>query len=133
VQIGKTRTIMVAVKAQDGSTIKSYSVIITVAPASKVATLKGLSTSVGTLSPAFAASTTSYKISLAKGVTSINFTPTATESHATVKVDGKTVVSGNASSAIALQAGITKNIVVEVTAQNGTAKKSYTIAITAAK
>ena len=57
--------------------------------------------SAGSLVPAFASATTSYTASVAlHPVTSLAVTPTVADSTATVKVNGLTVASGTASSAI---------------------------------
>ena len=83
-----------------------------------VATLKSLSLSQGTLSPAFSASRTNYTAKVKNNVTSCKLYATATDDKATVAVGGKE----------ALEVG--KNTrTVTVTAQNGT-QKTYTIVIT---
>jgi len=61
---------------------------------------------------------------------SITVTPTAGESHATVKVNGAAVAGGSTSGAISLNVGA-NNILVVVTAQSG-ATKTYTITATRA-
>lgn len=96
------------------------SATLTVADAAKpgVATLKSLSLSQGTLSPAFAANRTNYTAKVKNNVTSCKVYATATDGKATVAVGGKE----------ALEVG--KNTrTVTVTAQNGT-QKTYTIVIT---
>ena len=83
----------------------------------------------------FASGTTSYTASAANSVSHVKLTPTTNDSGATVKV-GKgtglaTVTSGTASAAISLWGG--KNaITVEVTAEDGTTKKTYTVTVTRA-
>ena len=95
------------------------------------ATLSGLGLSSGTLSPAFAAGTTSYTVSVANTVTSITLTPTVTASGATVKVAGTAVASGSASAAQALSVG-TNTIAVVVTAADGSTSQAYTVTATRA-
>ena len=85
---------------------------------------------------AFASGTTSYTASVENTVTHVKLRPTVNESNATVKV-GKgssltAVTSGNASSAIALAVGANA-LKVEVTAHDGTTKKTYTVTVTRAK
>jgi hypothetical protein len=58
-------------------------------------------------------------------------TPTANESHATIKVNGATVVSGSASGSISLSVG-SNTITTVVTALDGTTKKTYTVVVTRA-
>ncbi len=80
--------------------------------------LTGLTTSAGTLSPAFSELTTSYILNLQNSVTSITVTPTAEISGATITVNGASVTSGSASAAIPLTVGV-NNVAVEVTAPDG--------------
>ncbi|WP_431027700.1 S-layer homology domain-containing protein [Lysinibacillus sp. LZ02] len=101
----------------------------TVAPSAN-ANLSDLVLSNGTLSPAFAAGTTSYTANVANNVTSVNVTPTVADSNATVTVNGTAVVSGQASGNIALNVGA-NTITIGVTAQDDTIK-TYTIIVTRA-
>ena len=102
-------------------------------------TASGSSSASGTfsafaLSPAFDKDTLSYSASVANSVTHAKLTPTVDDSKATVRV-GKvgslaTVVSsGLASGAIALDVG-DNDLVVQVTAEDTTNTKTYTVTIT---
>ena len=96
------------------------SATLTVSDAAKpgVATLKLLSLSEGTLSPAFSSGRTSYTAKVKYEVTSCKVFATATDGKATVAVGGKEALA------------VGKNTrTVTVTAQNGT-QKTYTIVIT---
>ncbi len=95
------------------------------------ATLSGLVLSSGTLSPTFAAGTTSYTVSVANTVTSITITPTVNTSGATVKVAGTTVASGSASASQALSVG-TNTLAIVVTAADGSTTETYTLTATRA-
>jgi len=95
------------------------------------ADLSGLSLSSGTLSPAFAAATTSYTASVPNATTSITVTPTLADTTATVTVNGTIVASGTASGAISLAVG-TNVISTVVTAQDGTTQSTYTTTVTRA-
>ena len=95
------------------------------------ATLSGLVLSSGTLSPTFAAGTTSYTVSVANTVTSITITPTVNASGATVKVAGTTVASGSASASQALSVG-TNALSIIVTAADGSTTETYTLTATRA-
>ena len=123
-------TITTVVTAQDGTTIKTYTVVVTRAP-SAVATLSNLALSSGTLSPSFASGTTSYTASVANSVTAITVTPTVSDATATVTVNGTTVASGSASGSIALAVG-QNTITTVVTAQDGTTNSTYTVVVTRA-
>ena len=122
-------TVTIVVTAQDGVTTKTYSItIIRAVPISNDATLSGLAISAGTLSPTFTAGTIAYTAGVGDSVTSTTVTPTATESHATITVNGTTVVSGSASGAISLNVG-NNTVTIVATAQDGTTTKTYTITI----
>ncbi|MFZ2279949.1 MAG: cadherin-like beta sandwich domain-containing protein, partial [Prosthecobacter sp.] len=93
------------------------------------ASLAGLASSAGALSPAFAGGTISYATpAVGSGTTTVTCTPTVSESHATVTVNGVAVTSGSSSGPISLGSGTTV-INVQVTAQDGVTKQTYTIAV----
>ena len=119
-------TINTIVTAQNGTSARLYAIIVTRAPSTN-ANLAALSLSNGTLSPAFATGTTGYTVSV--NTTSITVTPTASDATATVTVNGKTVASGAASTAIPLAVGH-NTITTTVTAQDGTTTNTYTITVT---
>ncbi|MCJ8166670.1 Ig-like domain-containing protein [Pontibacter sp. E15-1] len=89
--------------------------------------LSALTLSSGTLSPTFAAGTTSYTASVPNSTTSVTVTPTVADAKATVKVNGTAVTSGNASGAIALNVG-SNTITVNVTAEDESTK-AYTLTV----
>jgi CSLREA domain-containing protein len=121
--------ISVAVTAQDGTTIQTYTIAVNRAGAlSNNASLSNLAISSGTLTPAFAANTLNYTDAVANAVTTVTVTPTTADANATVKVNGTTVASGAASGAINLAVGV-NNITVAATAQDGTTVQTYTIAV----
>ena len=95
------------------------------------ATLSGLTISAGTLTPAFASSTTGYTASVANAISSVTVTPTATDAGATITVNGVSVASGAASASIPLNVG-PNTITTVVTAPDGITTKTYTIDITRA-
>jgi hypothetical protein len=120
-------TITVKVTAQDGITVKTYKVTVIRAP-SNIANLNALTLSAGSINPTFAAGTTAYTLAVANGIASTIVTPTVMDSTSTVKVNGSLVTSGTASALIPLKVGANL-ITVEVTAQDGTTKKSYKITV----
>ena len=95
------------------------------------ATLSGLAISSGTLSPTFAAGTTSYTVAVANTVTALTITPTVNASGATVRVGSTTVASGSASASQALSVG-TNALSVVVTAADGSTSETYTVTATRA-
>jgi gliding motility-associated-like protein len=122
--------VSVAVTAQDGTTLNTYTITVTRAAAANANILK-LKLSAGVLSPTFAQATLSYTASVANTVSSVTITPTTSDSNATVKVNGVTVASGTASPAIALSVG--SNVITTVaTAQDGVTTKTYTVTVTRA-
>jgi hypothetical protein len=96
---------------------------------STVATLSNLALSSGSLSPAFASSTTNYTAVVANAVNALTVIPALTESAASVKVNGVAVASGSASGSIPLSVG-SNTLTVLVTAQDGTTTKTYTVTVT---
>ncbi|MFC5404806.1 cadherin-like beta sandwich domain-containing protein [Cohnella soli] len=125
-----SNSISIVVKAQDGTTTKTYTVTVTRAPSSE-AGLNGLTLSSGSLSPTFATGTLGYAASVANSVSSITVTPTVSESNATVKVNGATVASGTTSGAINLSVGVNE-ITIVVKAQDGTTTSTYSVTVTRA-
>jgi gliding motility-associated-like protein len=123
-------TITLLVTAQDGTTTNSYTLTVYRAPSTD-ANLAGLILSAGTLSSAFAATTTTYTESVDNTVSSITFTPTVEDVTATVTVNGTAVASGSASAAIPLSVG-NNTVTTVVTAQDGTTTGTYTVVITRA-
>jgi gliding motility-associated-like protein len=122
--------IPIKVTAQDGVTIKIYTVVVTRAP-SPNDYLSNLKPSAGALSPTFSAGTVSYTASVVNGADSITITPTTAVSTSTVKVNGTAVASGTASAPIALSVGANP-ITTVVTAQDGTTNRTYTLTVTRA-
>ncbi|MFK7698670.1 autotransporter domain-containing protein [Pseudomonas caspiana] len=101
------------------------------AAVSSDATLSNLIASSGTFSPSFSSGTSSYSVAVASNVSSITFTPTASDSNATITVNGITVASGATSPAITLTTG-QNTISVTGTAQDGSTTQLYTITVTRA-
>ena len=131
-----SNTIDVEVTAQDGTTIKTYTITVTRAAASNDATLSALTTTATGLSPVFASGTNSYTASAANATTSVTVTPTSNQANATiaVQVNGggySSVTSGSASGALNLNVG-SNAIDIKVTAQDGTTINTYTITVTRA-
>ena len=122
-------TITLIVTAQDGSTRAVYMVTVTRAVIlSNDATLSNLTISTGTLTPAFAAGTTSYTSGVAYAVTPVTVNATVNESHAAVKVNGVSVTSGSPSGWISLDVGA-NTITIVVTAQDGITTDTYNIIV----
>ncbi|RWY45984.1 cadherin-like beta sandwich domain-containing protein, partial [Mucilaginibacter gilvus] len=105
-----------------------YGPVVTFATPSNDATLSAFSISSGTLTPTFAAATTSYTASVTNATTSITVTPTRNQANAIIKVNNTTVTSGSASGNLNLSIG--DNVIsTVVTAQDGTTTKTYTTTV----
>ena len=121
-----SNVITVEVTAEDGNTVKTYTVTVTRAePPSTDATLSGLALS-GVNFGAFDPATTGYTASVANGVDEITVTPTVNDDGATykIKLGGVADVDGT----VSLNVGA--NVVtVEVTAEDGNTIKTYTVTV----
>ncbi|MCM3763790.1 cadherin domain-containing protein [Neobacillus niacini] len=82
------------------------------------ATLSGLTSSVGSLAPAFTPGKTQYTIYVVNNVEEMTFTPTAAYPKATVKMNGKPIMSGQETEPVQLETG--RNLqTIEVTSETG--------------
>ncbi|WP_256758450.1 S-layer homology domain-containing protein [Cohnella sp. WQ 127256] len=131
------QTYYFAVKASNAGGSSSYSNEISATPkatpsGSSNANLSSMAVSGITLSPSFDTGTFFYNASVANGVLSVTVTPTISDSHATVKVNGAVVTSGHSSGDISLNVG-NNTIDVEVTAQDGNSMRTYTVNVTRAE
>lgn len=122
--------IQVVVTAENGD---ANGIEITVTRAAPVvlsnnANLSDLVVSISEFSPIFSPSITAYTLSLANEIESLTVKPASDDANATIRVNGETVVSGQHSNAIALNVG--ENVTnIEVTAEDGTTTKAYSITI----
>ncbi|MEP7456667.1 putative Ig domain-containing protein [Phyllobacterium sp. SB3] len=106
--------------------VASANVTFTVAGPAVVAELTGLLPNAGTLQPAFSPTVGSYRLKLPNTQETITLTPTSRDANSRVTVQGRAVTSGSPSQAIKLVVGETR-IVVIVTAQDGSALKTYEV------
>ncbi len=134
----------VVVTAEDGTTVKTYTIIITRAEAeieepapadseiSSDADLNSLSVAEYELIPDFEAGTTGYAVSIPNDVESVDITATTADENASLTIAGTAAISGSAQTVGDLAEG--DNIVdVEVTAEDGNTVQTYTITITRAE
>ena len=119
------------VTAEDGSTTKTYTLTVTRGAASTNADLSGLVPSGGTLNPVFDSATIAYAATVQFSTSSMTVTPTKADANATITVNGNPVASGSPSGAIALSVGANV-ITTEVTAEDGSTTKTYTLTVTRA-
>ena len=122
--------VTIEVTAEDGETKKTYTVTVTrAAPAlSGDATLSGLALS-GIDFLAFDPAITAYTAEVANDVTETTVTPTMNHDGAThvVKLDGVADADGTVDLAVGENA-----VTIEVTAEDGETKKTYTVTVTRA-
>jgi gliding motility-associated-like protein len=109
----------------------TYGAVVTFTTISNDANLSAFTISSGTLTPVFAAGTTSYSASVTNATTSITVTPTRSQASATIKVNTVAVASGSASGNLSLAIG-TNTISTVVTAQDASTK-TYTLTVTRPK
>ena len=122
--------ITVEVTAEDGQTTTPYEVVVTrAAPPSTDATLSALALSEVTLSPAFASATTAYTADVANDVGQTTVTATAIDDGASYVVKLGGVEDADGTVDLAVGANVTT---VEVTAEDGTTTKTYTVTVTRA-
>ena len=114
-----------------GDHFDAYPISIIARPSlSSDATLSGLEiTPSTTLTPAFPALALQYAATVANSVTSITVKPTASESHATITVNGLAVTSGFASQPITLTVGANPISIVTL-AQDASTTFTYTLTVT---
>ncbi|MCB1209314.1 MAG: cadherin-like beta sandwich domain-containing protein [Verrucomicrobiales bacterium] len=93
------------------------------------ADLSNLVVTTAALTPIFDTATFSYTSIVLNDIAAVTVTPTTADAFATVKVNGSTVVSGNASASIPLIVG-DNTLTTIVTAEDGTTTKTYTVVIT---
>ena len=94
------------------------------------ATLSSLTLGAGApLNPVFNSMVTAYTATVPNSTTSTTVIPTATQANAVITVNGVTTTSGTASAALPLVVG--ENVItVEIVAEDGVTKTTYTITIT---
>jgi hypothetical protein len=101
---------------------------VAVSYAQSNATLSGLVSSTGPLSPAFTSDNETYTATAPPGSDTVTVTPTATEAGATITVNGIAVTSGTPSGPISLNFG--NNVIsTTVVSADTTATKTYTLTV----
>ena len=124
-----SNVITIEVTAEDGNTVKTYTVTVTRAePPSTDATLSGLTLS-GIDIGAFDSATTGYTASVANDVTQTTVTPTANDDGATYEIKLSGVTDDDRVVPLAVGSNV---ITVEVTAEDGNTVKTYTVTVTRA-
>ncbi|RYU91634.1 T9SS type B sorting domain-containing protein [Mucilaginibacter terrigena] len=124
-----TTTIYTTVTAGDGTTKKTYAILVTRQP-SNVATLASITTTpTSTLTRVTGPNYVDYATTVANATNSLKITATAQQPAAKITVNGAPVSSGVLSGAVVLNSDTT-TIFTTVTAEDGTTKKTYAILVT---
>ena len=125
-----SNVITIKVTAEDGNTVKTYTVTVTrAAPPSNDATLSGLTLS-GIDFGAFDPATTGYTASVANDVTQTTVTPTTNDGGATHAIKLGGVAHADGIIPLAVGGNV---ITIEVTAEDGNSVKTYTVTVTRAE
>ena len=124
-----TTTVNLMVTAQDGVTTKTYAITISKS-GSNDALLKSISLSTNTTKVAAATGPAdkNYTTSVPSNTASMTVTPTAEDINASITVNGMHVNSVSPSQSISLPTNTTV-IIIDVTAQDGVTKESYSITV----
>ena len=124
-----TNILSVQVTAENGTTVKTYSITVTrIVAANQNADLNSLSVSAGLLNTAFESNTLNYSVNVASNVTSTTVTASTAEGAATFTINGNAATSSIPSSSINLNVGANP-ITVIVTASDGVTTKTYTVTV----
>lgn len=124
-----TTAIAVTVTSGDGTTQKTYRVVVTRHP-SNIAQLATLSLNPATtLTKVAGTDYADFTASVNNRVNTIKVTPTSKDASATLTVNGIAIASGTETAAITLNSDTTR-IFTTVTAEDGTTKNSYVILVT---
>ena len=120
------------VTAGDGTTTKTYTVTVNRA-ASANADLAALTSTVGTITPAFTSAITSYNTSVGSDIASLSVTPTAADPTATIQIRINSgsftdLASATASTGLNLNVGA-NTIEIKVTAGDGKTTKTYVVSV----
>lgn len=128
-----TNTVEVKVTAPNGSINQLYTLTINRAQSSdaNLSSLVLFDKAFVILSPNFASGTVAYTTVVSKDSAILTVVPVSTHTAATIKVNGSTVASGDNSNPLDLSFGANA-ITVQVTAEDGSTVKSYTIVVTRA-
>ncbi len=126
-----TATITVTAQDSDGNQVSDSFDVAVVKSAD--AALSALSLSAGSISPAFSSTTYDYTLEVGSGVSSTTVTATPGHRRAALKagLSGSlsAITRGTASEDISLSAGA-NTVHVEVTAEDGTTRRTYTVTVT---
>lgn len=128
---GTSKTVSITVTAPDGLT-KTYVITVRRLAPSTDSNLANLTVSAGNLNPGFAASTSTYTVTVPAGVDSLTVTATKSDANSVMSSSGSViapagVLTGSVGSALGL--GTTTTITITVIAQDRVNRKDYRLDI----
>lgn len=128
-----SRVVTIEVTAEDGVSVRSYTVTVTRAAAGAAAdaTLASLQLSGASLVPAFASGVLGYTAAVSNAVASVALSAAASQAGASILLNGAPLASGASSGALALAVG-SNTVTLQVTAADGSTTATYTLAVTRA-
>ena len=116
-------TISIVVTAENGTTTRTYTIVVTRAALNNDASLASLSLSVGMLTPVFDSVVTNYTAAVPFGTGSVDVAAATTDVNASFTINGGNNIS------VGLEIG-DNAIVIVVTAEDGTTTRTYAIVVT---
>ena len=130
---GETTVVEVTVTAENRRTTRTYTLSITRAapntdPSLPALVVRGNDDSDINLSPAFSPDHTDYRASLAHAVDAVTLTPAVRHTGARVRLGGQALPGGQASAPVPLAVG-GNEIILTVTAEDGTTTRAYTLTL----
>jgi hypothetical protein len=122
--------IKIAVIAEDGETIKIYTIRIQRGEPDRDATLASLSLSEeASLTPVFSKNTTSYSVILPYYFSTVTVTPVTNSPVATLTINEETAESGEATEVVVPEEGASTPLTIAVTAQDGETIRTYSLEV----
>ena len=118
-------TVNIVVTAQDGTTTKTYTIIIKNSSEGSDATLSNVILNTGDYD--FDSSEDTTKVHVSQNTTSIKVTPVPSDTSATVTVDGKEYSSSAIT--VSLKGSQKTEITIVVTSEDGSTSKTYTLEV----
>jgi gliding motility-associated-like protein len=122
-------TVHVSITAQDGATIRTYSIVVSKNGSSNPALASLSLNPTSTLTAIAGSSAVNYQTSVSASTPSITVTATAADPNAVIRVEGNVVLSGSASAPIMLNATGATIIHVSATAADGVSVRTYSITV----
>lgn len=124
-----SNNITIQVTSSLGNVQKLYTINAT---RNSSAYLTNLKTDSEGVEPEFTKSNFQYTLAIGYDISSVRFIPEAEDASAAIKVNGTAVSSGDPSDPIAVGAGQTINVAVEVTSAIGGTRNTYNVSVTRA-